>query len=103
MAGYIILSNRFHREGNRWVATCDELGTSTFGRSLPEAERKLKEAIVLHLNTLEDVGERQRFFQEHRITYYRSKPRKPVTICVPTSPETYVRPHIQAVGALTPA
>lgn len=66
-AGYVVLTFKFHKLGKRWTAQCEELGTATFGRSLYEAGKKLREAVLLHLNTLEEVGERERFFQEHGI------------------------------------
>ena len=65
--GYVVLTYQFQKEGRRWLARCQELGTSVFGRSLPEAERILDEAVLLHLDTLEEVGERDRFFKEHNI------------------------------------
>jgi predicted RNase H-like HicB family nuclease len=65
--GYVVLTLKFQKKGRRWTALCEELGTATFGRSLPEADQRLKEAILLHLNTLEDVGERERFFNDNNI------------------------------------
>ncbi len=65
--GYIALTCQYRREGRIWVATCLELGTSTFARTLPAAEKNLAEAITLHLDTLDEVGERERFFKEHHI------------------------------------
>jgi len=73
-SGYIILTIKFNKEGKNWVAYCEELGTSTFGRSIEEAKKRIKEAIELHLNTLEDVGELDRFFGEHKIRFYESMP-----------------------------
>ena len=99
-AGYITITFQFRKEGRRWVACCDELGTATFGRSIPEAERKLKEAVVLHLNTLEDVNERERFFEQHSIKYYRTKPPAEFTIHAPVGRETFYSPHIQSIPEL---
>lgn len=73
---YIVVTFKFRKEGNRWTAFCEELGTATFGRSIPEAHKRLKEAVLLHLNTLEDVGERERFFKKHNITFHYHKPKK---------------------------
>ena len=56
--GYVVLTYKFNREGKRYTAYCEELGTATFGRSLKEAEARLEEAVGLHLNTLEELGER---------------------------------------------
>lgn len=97
VAGYIIVTFGFRKEGRRWVAHCEELGTATFGRSLTEAEERLKEAVLLHLNTLEDVGERRRFFEEHNIKFYRTRPRRPATITVPVSEGVFVHAHVQSI------
>jgi predicted RNase H-like HicB family nuclease len=48
-SGYIVVTFKFRKEGNKWTAFCEELGTSTFGRSIPEAHKKLKEAVLLHI------------------------------------------------------
>jgi len=29
--GYVILTFKFRKEGRRWTAYCEELGTATFG------------------------------------------------------------------------
>lgn len=98
--GYITVTLEFQKEGKRWAAYCEELGTATFGRSIPEAERKLKDAVLLHLNTLEDVGERDRFFKENSIRFYRTKPTTDITIRAPIRREVFYRPHIQRIPAL---
>ena len=64
----------YQKEGKWVTAECQELGTTAFGRNLDEAEKRLREAILLHLNTLEDVGERARFFKEHSIRIYTQYP-----------------------------
>ena len=102
MRGFVVLTFKFHKEGKRWVAYCEELGTATFGRFLQEAESRLKEAVELHLNTLEDVGERERFFAEHNIQLYSTKPRGSFSICVPATEGTYTKPYIRPIGSLTP-
>ena len=93
--GYVVLTLEFRRVGRRWTAYCRELGTATFGRSLPEADKRIKEAVLLHLNTLEDVGERQRFFTENNIEFHRARPRKSITVCVSPRTTTFVEPHVQ--------
>jgi len=102
-AGYVVLTLKFKKVNRRWAAYCEELGTATFGRSLPEADKKLKEAVMLHLNTLEEVGERRRFFKEHNIKYYHTKPKEDVTICLPINKEVFIEPHIQAIPELSAA
>lgn len=97
--GYIVLTNTFRKEGRRWLGRCEELGTSVFGRSLPEAEKVLDEAIGLHLNTLEDIGELERFINEHKIQFHRLEPKHDINICVPLQKDVFVHPHIQRVPA----
>ena len=99
--GYIILTYKFQKEGRRWTAYCDELGTATFGRSLPEADRKLSEAVLLHLNTLEEVGERGRFFQEHNIEFHLTKPKKDIQVSLPASSDAFIHTHIQPIRAFS--
>jgi predicted RNase H-like HicB family nuclease len=97
IAGYVVVMFKFRKVGRRWTAYCEELGTATFGRSLPEAEKRIKEAVLLHLNTLEEVGERNRFFKEHNIEFHHTKPKKDITVCLPLRAEEFVQPHIQPV------
>jgi len=94
--GYVVLTYEFGRDGRRWTAYCKELGTATFGRSLPEAKSRLMEAVVLHLNTLEDVGERKNFFREHNIKFHKTKP-KSVRISMSTNETLFIQPHIQHI------
>jgi predicted RNase H-like HicB family nuclease len=101
--GYVVLTLKFHKQGRRWTAYCEELGTATFGRSLPEADQRLKEAVLLHINALEDVGERERFFKEHDIKFYHEKPKDNITVCLPVNKEVYIHSLIQAVPELSAA
>jgi len=72
---YIILTAIFKREEDVWTAECKELGTATFGDTLEEAKESLREAVELHLNTLEDVGEYKRFLDERGIEiHYDDEP-----------------------------
>jgi len=103
-AGYILVTFKFRKEGKRWTAYCEELGTATFCRSLPEAQKRLEEAVLLHLNTLEDVGERDHFFKENNIEFYPHKPKiKEVTITASFDKRVFVQPHIQPLKKLAPA
>lgn len=101
--GYVVLTFRFHKENRRWSAYCQELGTATFAFSLPKAAKRLEEAVELHLNTLEDVGERERFFREHNIKFHHIKPRNNVRVTAPINKEIFVKPHIQRVSELVTA
>ena len=63
----MILTFEFHKEGNLWVGLCHELGTATDGCFLENVERGLSRLAELHLDGLEAIGERERFFREHDI------------------------------------
>jgi predicted RNase H-like HicB family nuclease len=64
MQRYVHLTLRFHVEGAEWVGVCVELGTSTFAHTLAECRSELEELVTDHLEVLEDIGERERFFAE---------------------------------------
>ena len=72
---YIIVTFRIYPEDDQFVSICEELGTASCGDTLDEASRNLEEAVLLDLNTLEDIGERERFFRERNIRL-RSAPAK---------------------------
>lgn len=73
---YIRLTAIVEREGRKWVAVSPELGTATQAATLDEALNRLKEAVLLHLNALEDAGELYRFLKEQGITVHKTKPRQ---------------------------
>lgn len=91
---FIIVTVKFNQEKDkRWVAECIELGTSSFGDTLGEAEETIRDMIKLHLNTLEDVDERERFFKEHHIKIYKTKPPAEVRIPRAIIKESFVREY----------
>jgi len=96
-AGYVVVTLVFQKAGRRWTARCEELGTATFGRSFTEAEKRIKEAVLFNLDTLEDVGERERFFREHKIQFHHTKPRD-VQVCAQIGKEAFFQPYVQAVA-----
>jgi predicted RNase H-like HicB family nuclease len=93
---YLLLTCTYQPEGKWITARCQELGTSTVGKTLDEAEDRLREAILLHLDTLEEVGERGRFFKEHGIRLHATYP-KEVRPTVP--PDVLSKTQVVAVDA----
>ena len=68
--GVVILTSVVEEEGDQFVSFCTELGTASCGDSgdsIEEALDNLQEAIWVHLNALEQTGERERVFQERGI------------------------------------
>lgn len=94
--GFVIVTAEFRREGKRLTAFCPELGTATFGRSLPEAERKLREAIELQLNTLEELGQREAFFKEHNISFSTDHP-EGASVLVRAATDSFVKAILQPI------
>jgi len=96
--GYIVVTLKFRKEGRRWTAICEELGTATFGRSIQEASERIKEAVLLHLNTLEEVGERERFLRENGIKFYRHKPKSDEIKCNHLDSNAFYTPFIPSIS-----
>ena len=71
--GYVILTLIYEREGYKWVGTCEELGTSTYARTLKQCQRDLKDLVTEHLDLLEEEGERERFFEKWGIVIHQTK------------------------------
>ena len=99
---YVKLTIVFEEQNDgQWTTSCKELGTSTFGDSLNDAQEKIEEAIFLHLEALVKVGELKRFFEENNIRLL-NEPQKSVRITVPTNPRIFKRPQffpLQMSGA----
>ena len=98
--GFVILTLQFRQTENRWLGECLELGTATDGRSIKQVHNELLELVGLHLNSLEAVGERQRFFHDHGITFYTddavpTQIEKSLTV----DGEAYVHLHRVPIGA----
>ena len=69
-SGYVVLTLVFEREGRKWVGTCEEMGTSTYARTLAQCRRELEALVADHLNLLEEEGERENFFEKWGIAVY---------------------------------
>lgn len=109
MKQFVVLTLEFRKEAGSWLGRCRELGTATDGRSLERVKRELIELVTLHLDELEDVGERQRFFKEHGIRLYSDHPPAQVQRELEVAPDDgpFVQPVSIPVGptdrALLPA
>ena len=76
IGGEVVLTELVEPDGDQFAAYCLELGTASCGDTIEEAFANLEEAIWVHLNELEAIGERERVFQENNIVIMdrRSKP-----------------------------
>jgi predicted RNase H-like HicB family nuclease len=53
---YIVLTAIIKKEGHVFVATCQELGIATQGISIGRANRNLKEAVRLYIDSTQELG-----------------------------------------------
>ena len=67
LSGYIVVTGVAEEEEGLFVSYCRELGTSSCGNTANEALENLGEAIIVHLNALEEVGEIDRFLTERGV------------------------------------
>jgi len=88
---FVVLTMEFSKEGATWLGFCRELGTATDGRTLPQVEKELMKLVLLHLNGLEDIGEREKLFKERRIKVYQRDVPAEVLTEVPTQVNTFVQ------------
>ena len=72
---YVNLTFVFEKEGNQWVGTCLELGTSTFERTLAETRTALKALVKDHVAVLAEAGEIDRFYEEWGIKVHSTSKR----------------------------
>ncbi|HEX7318787.1 MAG TPA: hypothetical protein VF399_00315 [bacterium] len=98
VAGYIKVTIVFEQLPDRWTVQCVELGTATFGKTLEDAKAKIMDAILCHLNTLDELGETEYFFKKHGIKYYEQKPKeKRETVTTSLSDNILVQKRLQRI------
>lgn len=74
--GYVMLTLEAYPEGRQFVSVCRELGVASAGDTLGEAIDAVREATLLYLSTIEELGERERVFNEKGIVIHKTKPRE---------------------------
>jgi len=62
------------QEGDHWLSECLEFGVGNFGSTPDEAAEQAIDALGSYLNTLEELGERERVFAERSIVPYVTEP-----------------------------
>ena len=74
VVGYIVLTGVAEAEDGQFASYCRELGTASCGDTISEALDNLGEAIELHIDGLEEVGELERTLRERDIRIYQHLP-----------------------------
>ena len=72
---YIRLTNIITKEDKMFFAHCPELDIGSQGETVEEANSNLKDALVLYLNTIEEIGTRKKIFKKKNIKIYHYKPK----------------------------
>lgn len=57
----------FEEQGDLWVGTCFELGTSTFADTLEGVREEVADAVLLQLNEVERLGFMTEYLREHGV------------------------------------
>lgn len=94
---YIALTYQFHEEDGQYVGVCKELGTATCGSTLDEAYGNLREAVAEHLEALEELGERERFFTSHNIRVFATPELQEERILVKLDPDLFLKQELLEV------
>ena len=80
--GLIVLTGFAEQEGDQYVSTCRELGTSSGGDTAEQALSSLGDAIDVHLSALEETGELFQVLRERNINIVLS-PLSELNVTVP--------------------
>ena len=89
----VVLTSIVEPEGDMFVSTCVELGTASCGDTIQEAFENLDEAIAVHLDALEEVGETERVFEERGIEILRAPIEESVPRPVPIDKVVKISQH----------
>lgn len=79
---FIEITIIFQPEGDKWTAECRELGTAAFGDTIDETREAILDLIRLHIETLEELGECDRFLRESGVKVHRIPPKHVSTVAL---------------------
>ena len=82
-SGVIVLTTLVEPEGDKCVSWCEELGTASCGDTVEDAFANILEAVEVHLNGLQEIGETERIFEERGIEVLPHSSEKSTTRPVP--------------------
>lgn len=72
---FITVTCKITKENDIYVAICPELDVASQGKTVEEANDNVKDAILLYLNTIEELGTRKEVFRERKIKTYAAIPK----------------------------
>jgi predicted RNase H-like HicB family nuclease len=68
---FIVLRHIIKKEGKGYSACCPELDVCSQGKTVEEANENLKEAVTLYLDTMDELGQREKIFKRRNIVFYK--------------------------------
>ena len=89
----LVIKHIIKKEKEGYSAYCPEFDVCSQGSTVEEANKNLKEAVVLYLETLEELGTKEKIFKEKKIPLYsiKSKQQKiPVELVAGTNKESFI-------------
>ncbi len=94
--GYVVLTGTVEPEDGMYVSYCPELGVASCGDTVEEALDNLGDALSVHLEALEGIGELERVLKEKRLQVITApKPTQSVSVSVP--PGKTMRAYAQPI------
>ena len=85
LMGFIEVAFIASEEEGGYVSTCPDLGIASQGETVDEAFENIKDATLVYLNTIEQLGERERVFKERHIKIHRHEPKGSKTLTLEPS------------------
>jgi predicted RNase H-like HicB family nuclease len=87
----ILVTHRIKKSGDYYIAFCPEFLVTTQGKTIEEANNNLKEAVILHLETLDQLGIRDSVFKERNIKILKRKDKtKTIQLDLSSINESYI-------------
>ena len=95
-SGYVVLTGYVEPEGEMFVSHCPELGVASCGETAEKALDNLGEALAVHLEALDEIGELERVFRENQLKVVTAPPHtESVIVSVPVGKT--IRAYAQAI------
>lgn len=92
----ILVTHKIKETEGGYVAYCPELKVTTQGKTVIEANNNLKEAVILYLETLDQLGIRDTEFKKRNIKVLnlKDKIKKTIDLDFPQNGESFITTQV---------
>ena len=92
----ILVTHKIKKTEGGYVAYCPELKVTTQGKTVIEANNNLKEAVILYLETLDQLGIRDTEFKKRNIKVLnlKDKIKKTIDLDFPQNGESFITTQV---------